>query len=76
MDEIEVYGSEAQSGTQLATYSFEVPLCFPWGLSGQAALCSSLALPSGAEQESGQAGLRTWGLDACPCPPLHRAWFP
>lgn len=26
VDEIEVYGSEAQSGTQLATYSFEVPL--------------------------------------------------
>lgn len=26
MDEIEVYGSEAQSGTQLATYSFEVRL--------------------------------------------------
>ena len=24
VDEIEVYGSEAQSGTQLATYSFEV----------------------------------------------------
>lgn len=24
LDEIEVYGSEAQSGTQLATYSFEV----------------------------------------------------
>lgn len=28
VDEIEVYGSEAQSGTQLATYSFEVR----WGL--------------------------------------------
>lgn len=27
VDEIEVYGSEAQSGTQLATYSFEVRLC-------------------------------------------------
>lgn len=26
VDEIEVYGSEAQSGTQLATYSFEVRL--------------------------------------------------
>lgn len=26
VDEIEVYGSEAQSGTQLATYSFEVSL--------------------------------------------------
>lgn len=34
VDEIEVYGSEAQSGTQLATYSFEVRLCSegapPW----------------------------------------------
>lgn len=34
VDEIEVYGSEAQSGTQLATYSFEVRLCLegapPW----------------------------------------------
>lgn len=34
VDEIEVYGSEAQSGTQLATYSFEVRLCVegapPW----------------------------------------------
>ena len=30
VDEIEVYGSEAQSGTQLATFSFEVcPLIVP-----------------------------------------------
>ncbi|XP_075438019.1 cleavage and polyadenylation specificity factor subunit 1-like [Ascaphus truei] len=27
VDEIEVYGSEAQSGTQLSTYSFEVSEC-------------------------------------------------
>lgn len=32
VDEIEVYGSEAQSGTQLATYSFEVrKLHYPIG---------------------------------------------
>lgn len=34
VDEIEVYGSEAQSGTQLATYSFEVALAPPWSLPG------------------------------------------
>lgn len=34
VDEIEVYGSEAQSGTQLATYSFEVSLR-PWRGRGQ-----------------------------------------
>lgn len=30
VDEIEVYGSEAQSGTQLATYSFEVRWGSEW----------------------------------------------
>lgn len=38
VDEIEVYGSEAQSGTQLATYSFEVRL-------GTAVDASSLPAP-------------------------------
>lgn len=33
VDEIEVYGSEAQSGTQLATYSFEVRLGKAGGIS-------------------------------------------
>lgn len=35
VDEIEVYGSEAQSGTQLATYSFEVRLGTGRGLPRQ-----------------------------------------
>ena len=43
VDEIEVYGSEAQSGTQLATYSFEVKKINKWqNLSCLLCLCMKL----------------------------------
>lgn len=43
VDEIEVYGSEAQSGTQLATYSFEVKKINEWQkLSFLLCLCMKL----------------------------------
>ena len=43
VDEIEVYGSEAQSGTQLATYSFEVKKINTWqNLSCLLCLCMKL----------------------------------
>lgn len=47
VDEIEVYGSEAQSGTQLATYSFEVRLCIQGGPSPGWLAHLTTAVPSG-----------------------------
>lgn len=46
VDEIEVYGSEAQSGTQLATYSFEVSVCSEGPRPGRPARLTA-AVPSG-----------------------------
>lgn len=46
VDEIEVYGSEAQSGTQLATYSFEVSACGAGPRPGRSAHLTT-SVPSG-----------------------------